>query len=285
MEYRSFVAPAFLIAIVLVGISINILREILFAVVYGTNSTIELFRLYFAIPAAVSGLVGQSFMVNASAFLLSSERPNTDGSVKVAGFVLAVILTCLYLISLPVQFEYLLSNEARYTSVSTIRIITYMSFYLFFVAIGFWVRATLLGADYKVSAASYAVILSLMPVLTIGLQCVAHGIPSTEELALHYCISSIVTFVFFKTLLFKKTSAKAVVFNKADLRLSRVYYLLCGISILSIYRLVNTVPRFFDRGVLADLQDGSVAALEYSFSIIGVPVMFLTILFLSLIHI
>ena len=54
-----------------------------------------------------------------------------------------------------------------------------------------------------------------------------------------------------------------------------------AITAVLLYQVLNTIPRFIDRGVATDFPQGAVAALEYSFNILTVPGILLATSFIT----
>lgn len=267
------------VAVILLGIVTNICREIVFAILYGTNDDIELFRLYFSVPTAIVGLVGTSFVSNSSAYIFSDNSKQCYRNVLNVGVATSFLSVLIYCVSIPIQIGFLFKWEYVLFQVPTgAFIFGCMAVFILAAANGFWIRSSLLGHNHKVSSVSYTVLLSATPVATIMLQSVFFSVPTVEELAVHFAVSSSVVFLFYLIRYKRNQNSKTVTVNGNSTSAS-LRYLVTGIFILSMYRLVNNLPRFLDRGVLASLDNGSVAALEYSFSIISIPVLFMTVLF------
>lgn len=267
-------------ALYFAGILATFLREIILAATYGTGAEIEIFRLAFAVPNLLSTSLGPAFVAAVVPALMRAETSQAELS-SVSRDVVAVNVSGVLIVSLigalsaPLQARLLAPGYGpALASTLTTQI---AAMWLFFVAAGcsFSLRALLSRRGVLWPAAGATVVGSG----TVAVGCLvgaallpAGSLPPAAFLT-GLVVASGLLILYMHGRALPEGTLRALRLGPAELTATAwaARGLAGAVVLVGTYHFLSAVPRLIDRAVATTLASGTVAALEYSFSLITVP--------------
>ena len=258
------------------GVLATLSREVLLARIFGTGSAIEMFRLAFAVP----NLLGTSLatvVVAALAPTLARHAPGHLGeatalreALSKVGMV-AITLSVLGIVTARWQAGLMAPG---YTAMQRTLLTSYVATlwgYFFILAMSFGPRALLsvMGRTWPMASSN----LILGGTMALGLVIVMHlpaEAQTTRTLTILALIAATVVLLthfaalphqVFRSLIEGGLGGRSRLLTSAN---AMLFIVLAG-------HLISAAPRLVDRALATSLDQGTVAALDFSYSIITVP--------------
>lgn len=258
------------------GVLATLGREVLLAMIFGTSRELEMFRLAFAVPNVLGTSLG-AVVVSALVPVLSGFGSDKDSQAAalrqamVATGLMAVVLSVIGALTAPAQVALMAPGFEPEERSRLTPIVAALWGFFGLTALSFGPRAflSLRGIVWPMASAN----LVLGGTMALGLLVIA-GLPehmrSAGSLGVVAVVAALVLLVVHLAAtprrVLKRVFSTSVPAAGSALKLA-------GAATLAAFggHLLGAIPRLIDRSVATELVPGTVAALDFSFSMITVP--------------
>lgn len=259
------------------GYVINIGREMMLAHYYGVNIELEVFRLYLAVPTAVVGLVSEAYISILVAFVASRGIDEFKFINEKCVSILSILSVLIYLVSFPLQHKYLFQG---YELTTSLELVLGLCVYVFICMKSLGKRMYCVCRNRRGLSTLYMpIVFTIFIFLNIIAIDLLGSLPSHSSLIYALTLSSLVSFVLYGALTKYVVGDQGCKHFKESIKVRKdIISALCGLAVLVFFKVINVFPRFIDRKFLSVSEQGSLAAIEYSYVLLSLPVSFVSML-------
>lgn len=258
------------------GIVFGLLREVVFAQVFGAGRELDVFRVAYSLPLFFSQALGTAFVSASVPWIVRGQRSGEYGGAEIAGRILRISILMVGVISfvgfttVPLQIAAMAPGFSELQAASAEAATRVCWFMFFLTGLTFALRSDLNARDIFLPGASVSPIRNGSFLVLPALLALTPLAVDSMVLAWIAASSGIIVLMIH----FRATGLARL---KQLLTISRLDEGTGGIQTRAIYATLGSVlayqalaslPRFLDRAYASSMEVGTVASVDYSYSVV-----------------